>query len=65
MEGGLRGLWRGSIVNCQRAALVNLGDLGTYDLVKQVLIKNVKISNFRFKDDYQTHIVARYNSIIT
>ncbi len=24
-EGGIRGLWRGSIVNVQRAALVNLG----------------------------------------
>ncbi len=23
--GGIRGLWRGAVVNCQRAALVNLG----------------------------------------
>lgn len=57
-QGGIRGLWRGSIVNVQRAALVNLGDLGTYDLVKHYLIKNVKIFNFKFQDDYRTHIVS-------
>jgi solute carrier family 25 uncoupling protein 27 len=30
-RGGLAGLWKGSIPNVQRAALVNLGDLTTYD----------------------------------
>jgi solute carrier family 25 (mitochondrial uncoupling protein), member 27 len=30
-RGGLMGLWKGSIPNVQRAALVNLGDLTTYD----------------------------------
>lgn len=56
--GGIRGLWRGSIVNVQRAALVNLGDLGTYDLVKYYLIRNVKIYNFKFQDDPRTHTVS-------
>lgn len=58
MEAGIKGLWRGSIVNVQRAALVNLGDLGTYDLVKHYLIRNVKVSTFKFQDDYRTHIVS-------
>lgn len=35
-EGGVRALWRGWAPNCQRAALVQLGDLTTYDLVKHV-----------------------------
>ena len=37
-EGGLRSLWRGWVPNCQRAALVQLGDLTTYDTMKQHLI---------------------------
>lgn len=35
-EGGVRALWRGWAPNCQRAALVQLGDLTTYDFVKHV-----------------------------
>ena len=35
-QGGLRGLWRGWGPNCQRAALVQLGDMTTYDNAKQV-----------------------------
>ena len=30
-QAGVRGLWRGCWPNVQRAALVNLGDLSTYD----------------------------------
>lgn len=37
-EGGVRALWRGWVPNCQRAALVQLGDLTTYDLVKHVRV---------------------------
>ncbi|XP_005430672.1 mitochondrial uncoupling protein 4 [Geospiza fortis] len=33
-EGGVRGLWAGWVPNVQRAALVNMGDLTTYDTVK-------------------------------
>ena len=32
-EDGLRGLWRGTMPAVQRAALVNLGELATYDQV--------------------------------
>lgn len=34
-EAGIRGMWRGWVPNCQRAALVQLGDLTTYDAAKQ------------------------------
>ena len=33
-EGGIRGLWRGSIVNVQRAALVNLGGKVGFEIKK-------------------------------
>ena len=33
-EDGLRGLWRGTLPAVQRAALVNLGELATYDVAK-------------------------------
>ncbi|XP_050432899.1 mitochondrial uncoupling protein 4 [Adelges cooleyi] len=38
-ESGVRGLWKGSIPNVQRAALVNLGDLTTYDTAKQIIMQ--------------------------
>jgi solute carrier family 25 uncoupling protein 27 len=34
-ENGLRGMWKGWVPNCQRAALVQLGDLAAYDFFKQ------------------------------
>ena len=39
---GLRGLWRGCAPNVQRAALVNLGDLTTYDMVKHTLLRHTQ-----------------------
>ena len=39
-QGGVAGLWRGCWPNVQRAALVNLGDLSTYDTIKRKLLKN-------------------------
>mmetsp|Transcript_53136 Transcript_53136/g.121393 ORF Transcript_53136/g.121393 Transcript_53136/m.121393 type:complete len:317 (+) Transcript_53136:55-1005(+) len=38
-KGGLPGLWRGAIPSCQRAAMVQLGDLTTYDFAKQKTVK--------------------------
>nr|CAH0108935.1 unnamed protein product [Daphnia galeata] len=35
-QGGIRGLWKGWVPNVQRAALVNLGDLTTYDTAKSM-----------------------------
>ena len=37
-EGGVIALWRGAVPNVQRAALVNLGDLATYDQAKSHLV---------------------------
>ena len=36
--GGVRSLWKGAWPNVQRAALVNLGDLTTYDQTKTALV---------------------------
>ena len=55
---GLRGLWKGSVPNVQvedfvtfcrtindlqRAALVNLGDLTTYDMVKHFILRHTEV----------------------
>lgn len=52
-EGGMRGLWKGSIPNMQRAALVNLGDLTTYDTAKHLIISHTSLT-----DSTLTHILA-------
>uniref|UniRef100_A0AAY5KPG7 Mitochondrial uncoupling protein 4 n=1 Tax=Esox lucius TaxID=8010 RepID=A0AAY5KPG7_ESOLU len=44
-EGGIRGLWAGWVPNVQRAALVNLGDLTTYDTVKHILLRNTSLQD--------------------
>ncbi|XP_021565223.1 mitochondrial uncoupling protein 4 isoform X4 [Carlito syrichta] len=49
-EGGIRGLWAGWIPNIQRAALVNMGDLTTYDTVKHYLVLNTPL-----EDNIMTH----------
>ncbi|XP_066494001.1 mitochondrial uncoupling protein 4 isoform X2 [Tiliqua scincoides] len=52
-EGGIRGLWAGWVPNVQRAALVNMGDLTTYDSVKQFLLLNTSL-----QDNSITHSFA-------
>jgi len=52
-ESGIRGLWRGCWPNVQRAALVNLGDLSTYDSVKRAILDNT-----RLKDNSTTHCLS-------
>nr|XP_033791486.1 mitochondrial uncoupling protein 4 [Geotrypetes seraphini] len=44
-EGGVRGLWAGWVPNVQRAALVNLGDLTTYDSAKHFLLLNMHLQD--------------------
>eukprot|EP00040_Diaphanoeca_grandis_P033442 m.204985 g.204985 ORF g.204985 m.204985 type:complete len:306 (+) comp32903_c5_seq25:2037-2954(+) len=39
-QNGAIGMWRGWIPSCQRAALVQLGDLTTYDFLKQKVLKS-------------------------
>jgi solute carrier family 25 uncoupling protein 27 len=59
IQGGIPGLWRGAVVNVQRAALVNLGDLTTYDTTKHFLI-----SRFNFQDNFITHTISRLDYFI-
>ena len=47
------GLWRGCWPNVQRAALVNLGDLSTYDSVKGAILRNTSL-----KDNSLTHCLS-------
>lgn len=53
-KGGVRGLWKGSIPNVQRAALVNLGDLTTYDTAKRFILTHTQL-----QDTSITHILSR------
>lgn len=52
-KGGVAGLWKGSIPNVQRAALVNLGDLTTYDSVKRYILRTTNLP-----DNHVVHIMA-------
>lgn len=52
-RGGFLGLWKGSIPNVQRAALVNLGDLTTYDSVKRYILTTTNLP-----DDHVVHIMS-------
>ncbi|XP_023340141.1 mitochondrial uncoupling protein 4 isoform X2 [Eurytemora carolleeae] len=52
-QSGIPGLWRGCWPNVQRAALVNLGDLSTYDSVKRLILDNT-----RLKDNSTTHCLS-------
>ena len=51
-QNGVRGMWRGWAPSCQRAALVQVGDLTSYDYFKH------KIISFGFKDGPSTHAMA-------
>ena len=44
-RGGVKGLWAGWVPNVQRAALVNMGDLATYDTVKRSLINQANLND--------------------
>ncbi|XP_054707819.1 mitochondrial uncoupling protein 4-like [Uloborus diversus] len=52
-EGGIGGLWKGWVPNVQRAALVNMGDLTTYDNSKHFILTHSSL-----KDDWLTHMIA-------
>lgn len=52
-RGGIKGLWKGSLPNTNRAALVNLGDLTTYDFAKRTIMQKTK-----FPDCHTVHIMA-------
>ena len=52
-EAGYPGLWSGCVPNVQRAALIGLGDLATYDTVKWLLLRNTGLH-----DNYITHALS-------
>ena len=52
-QAGVVGLWRGCWPNVGRAALVNLGDLSTYDSVKRGILENS-----RMEDNTLTHTLS-------
>ncbi|KAK2160723.1 hypothetical protein LSH36_127g02038 [Paralvinella palmiformis] len=52
-DGGIRSLWKGWVPNVQRAALVNLGDLATYDTAKHLILKHTAL-----QDNYVTHALS-------
>lgn len=52
-RGGMVALWKGSVPNVQRAALVNLGDLTTYDSVKRYILRTTGLP-----DDHVVHIAS-------
>uniref|UniRef100_W8B3G7 Mitochondrial uncoupling protein 4 n=1 Tax=Ceratitis capitata TaxID=7213 RepID=W8B3G7_CERCA len=52
-RGGVAGLWKGSIPNVQRAALVNLGDLTTYDTIKHMIM--IKLN---MPDCHTVHVLS-------
>ncbi|XP_036319330.1 mitochondrial uncoupling protein 4 isoform X2 [Rhagoletis pomonella] len=52
-RGGIPGLWKGSIPNVQRAALVNLGDLTTYDTIKRLIM--IKLN---MPDCHTVHVLS-------
>lgn len=56
-SGGIPGLWKGSVPNIQRAALVNLGDLTAYDTFKQLLMKKLDMPDSR-----TTHILSSFGA---
>lgn len=52
-RGGVLALWKGSVPNVQRAALVNLGDLTTYDSVKRYVLRTSGLP-----DSHLVHIIS-------
>lgn len=59
-ESGVRGLWKGSIPNVQRAALVNLGDLTTYDTAKQLIMQKTGLPDSHFLHCLSRYILIRF-----
>lgn len=54
-EGGIRGLWRGGLPAVQRAALVNLGELTTYDTAKRAVLQSGITG---YNDNVYTHFLS-------
>ncbi|XP_027758801.1 mitochondrial uncoupling protein 3 isoform X1 [Empidonax traillii] len=56
-EEGVRGLWRGTLPNIARNAIINCGELVTYDLLKDVLLRTRLMA-----DNVPCHFVAAFGA---
>ncbi|KAM9792515.1 mitochondrial brown fat uncoupling protein 1 isoform 1-T1 [Neosynchiropus ocellatus] len=54
---GLRGLWKGTLPNITRNALVNCTELVTYDLIKEAILKHKLMS-----DNLPCHFVSAFGA---
>ncbi|KAI9544846.1 Mitochondrial uncoupling protein 2 [Dissostichus eleginoides] len=52
---GIRGLWKGALPNITRNAIVNCSELVTYDIIKELILKNKLMT-----DNMQCHFVAGF-----
>ncbi|XP_048797834.1 mitochondrial uncoupling protein 3-like [Lagopus muta] len=56
-EEGVRGLWRGTLPNIARNAIINCGELVTYDLIKDALLRAQLMA-----DNIPCHFVAAFGA---
>ncbi|XP_062983350.1 putative mitochondrial transporter UCP3 isoform X2 [Elgaria multicarinata webbii] len=56
-EEGVRGLWKGTLPNITRNAIVNCGEMVTYDLIKEALLKYQLMT-----DNFPCHFVAAFGA---
>ncbi|XP_053791652.1 mitochondrial uncoupling protein 3 isoform X2 [Vidua chalybeata] len=56
-EEGVRGLWRGTLPNIARNAIINCGELVTYDLLKDALLRAQLMT-----DNIPCHFVAAFGA---
>ncbi|NXB59730.1 UCP2 protein, partial [Struthidea cinerea] len=56
-EEGIRGLWRGTLPNIARNAIINCGELVTYDLLKDTLLRAQLMT-----DNLPCHFVAAFGA---
>ncbi|XP_072183120.1 putative mitochondrial transporter UCP3 isoform X2 [Excalfactoria chinensis] len=56
-EEGVRGLWRGTLPNIARNAIINCGELVTYDLIKDALLRAQLMT-----DNIPCHFVAAFGA---
>ncbi|XP_010795383.1 mitochondrial uncoupling protein 2-like [Notothenia coriiceps] len=52
---GVRGLWKGALPNITRNAIVNCSELVTYDIIKEIILKNKLMT-----DNMPCHFVAGF-----
>ncbi|XP_077200315.1 putative mitochondrial transporter UCP3 [Paroedura picta] len=56
-EEGVKGLWKGTMPNITRNAIVNCGELVTYDLIKETLLKYHLMT-----DNFPCHFIAAFGA---